>query len=297
MTDPAVLCRTCEQPLDLAIARQGQANHPTCPPLQVSVDVVASELFALIADGLVNSPRSRQREIGPSEAGSPCHRRIGYKMAGTPAVNESGVAWKPAVGTAVHAMFADIVARAEADRAGTDLYGQRWHVEQRVSAGEYGPDGVTLDGNCDLFDAWTGTSIDWKFTTRSQIRSHYRPHGPGDQYRTQAHLYGYGWARAGHPVAHVAVVFLTRDGEYTDRYVWHEPYDEQVALGALDRLSQTAHLLRDLGPDVALPLLPVAESFCSNCPWFARGATDPPRSCPGVSTTKPAPATLAAALT
>lgn len=299
MSDKTTLCPSCEQPILPVITRQGQAIHPSCPPVDRSPDLVASELFAIVADGITNTPRSQQTAIGPSEAGSPCHRRIGYKLAGTPAVNESGVAWKPAVGTAVHSMFADILAGAEARRAGTDAYAQRWHVEERVDAGQYGPDGVTLDGNCDVFDAWCGISFDWKFTSRNMIRSKYRPHGPGDQYRIQAHLYGYGWARKGHPVAHVAVIFMTRDGEFTDRYVWSEPYDEQVAEAALMRLSETAHLLRDLGPEVTLPMLPIAESFCGNCPWHRPGSTDPTKACAGVESKSrtTAPANLAAALT
>lgn len=294
--DPAVLCVACDERIDLALTRSGHALHPGCDPLNRSPDQVATELFGIVADAVTNSPRSLQTRIGPSEAGSPCHRRIGYTLAGTPRVNIAGMAWKPAVGTAVHAMFADIIAAAEVARAGGDPYAQRWHVEERVGAGTYGPDGVTLDGSCDLFDAWTGTSFDWKFTTRNRIREHYRPHGPGDQYRVQAHLYGLGWARRGHPVAHVAVIFMTRDGEYTDRHVWHEPYDEKVALGALRRLDETAYLLHDLGPAITLPMLPMAESYCGNCPWWSRGATDPTRACPGVTSPKSQPVSLAEVL-
>lgn len=59
-------------------------------------------LMAAIRHKIHHHPRSQQKRIGPSEIGNPCDRRIGYKLLGHPE-RERGDAWKPTVGTAVHA--------------------------------------------------------------------------------------------------------------------------------------------------------------------------------------------------
>ena len=269
-------CRACGEPLADA---SGILVHPTCT---VDPDVVVSELFAMVEKAIVGQPRNSQRRIGPSEMGTPCDRRIGYRLAGVDTVNERGVAWKPYVGTSVHEAFATIVARHEMQRfcvVDPDAVTTRYRVEERLSVGEV--NGVEITGSCDLFDEHTGAVWDWKFTTRNMIREKYRPHGPGEQYRAQAHLYGRGWQRAGKDVRSVGVIFLTRDGEFTDRYVWHEPYDEQVAVDALERASAIALALEALGPEFTLPTLPTADAWCNYCPWFKANAPQIERACPG----------------
>lgn len=255
----------------------------------MSADLSASDLFATIADAIAGQPRSQQTTIGPSEIGTPCDRRLGHKLAATPEVNDRGVAWKPYIGTAGHEQLAEVFARAS---IAADA---RYLTEVRVDVGHI--DGTTITGSCDLFDTRHGAVWDWKFATRNQIRENYRPHGPGQQYRTQAHLYGRGLAAAGHDVRTVGVVFLTRDGEFTDRHVWHEPYDEQVAVDALERATSIAVALRELGPGFTLPTLPATAAYCRHCDWYAAGATDLARACPGAEPARPAPATLADALT
>lgn len=267
-------CTTCGEPTDYAERPQ----HAGCPALPVPGDIVASELFDIIGTGIKGQPRNSQRMIGPSEIGVPCDRRLGYRLAGTDPVNRvDDIAWKPFIGTAAHEQFADILARHEAHQVRDT--GQRWHVEERVSVGTVM--GVPVTGTCDVFDAHTGTVADWKFVTRNKIRETYRPHGPGEQYRAQAHLYGRGWQRAGYDVRTVMVVFFTRDGEFSDRHVWHEPYDEQIALAALARLESIAQAIEHLGPDFTLPTLPTADAWCNFCPYFKTASADISRSCPG----------------
>lgn len=279
---PTATCLACREPLTVIDALR---VHPGC---DVDPHQVASELFALIGHAIEHQPRSLQKRIGPSEIGIPCEKRIGHIIARTPEVNTRGVAWKPFVGTAVHEQLATIIARHEIDRYGdgTDpVLSPRWHVEERVGSG-LSLNGVDIDGSCDLFDEHTGLAIDWKITTKNKIRETYRPHGPGPQYRVQAHEYGLGWQRAGYTVRNVMIVFFTRDGEFTDRHVWTEPFDPQVALAAHDRVRRVQTALDALGPEQALPLLGMSESWCAYCPWFKRGATDLARSCPGVPSTR-----------
>jgi len=271
------VCPACDSAVDDAIPLAGLALHPGCQPLDIDPQQAATGLFTIISDAITNQPRSLQTRIGPSELGHPCDRRIGHKLAGTEPVNQRGVPYKPYVGTAIHEQFADIFARHEAhrDTPGT----QRFHVEERVTVGDIL--GEAIAGSTDLFDAWYGIVWDWKFTSTSMIKKQYRPHGPGPQYRKQAHLYGRGWALLGHPVTHVAVVFFTRDGEFHDRYVWSEPYDEQIAIDTLNHVSEIKTGLNTLGPEFLLPILPTADAYCGNCPYFRVGATDLARACPG----------------
>jgi hypothetical protein len=60
------------------------------------------DLMDAIRHKITHHPRSLQKRIGPSEIGNPCDRRIGYKLLGQPE-NPRGDAWKPTIGTAVHA--------------------------------------------------------------------------------------------------------------------------------------------------------------------------------------------------
>lgn len=267
-------CTACKQPLTVASASR---LHPTC---DVSPDILATELFQLIEADIIGQPRSQQTRIGPSELGVPCDRRIGYHLAGVPKVNDRGPAWKPYVGTAVHEQMATLMAKAEVGRWDDEAVDSpRWMVEQRVTVGRIGA--VEITGSCDLFDAHHGAVWDWKFTTRNQIREHYRPHGPGEQYRAQAHLYGRGFASQGYDVRTVGVVFFTRDGEFTDRYVWHEPYDEAIAVAALERATSIQSALEALGRDFTIPTLPTADAHCRFCPWHDPRASQIGRACPG----------------
>jgi len=280
-----VTCLACGEPMTPIT---GIRVHPTC---QTNPDVSASSLFGLIESDIVGQPRTLQTRIGPSEIGVPCDRRLGYKLAGVPEVNARDVAWKPYVGTALHEQIGNLMARHEIARFDDDNDATpRFHVEERVSVGQV--NGVEITGSCDLFDEHTGIVWDWKFTTRNKIRETYRPHGPGEQYRVQAHLYGYGWARQGKDIRHVGVVFMTRDGEFHDRHVWHEPYDQQVALDALQRLEGIAVAIEHLGGEFTIPTLSTASAYCNFCPWHKTNATEIPRSCPGHSKQEAATQTL-----
>jgi len=275
-----VKCPACSQPIDPAVVAAGLGLHPTCEPLDIHPDLVATELFALIADAINGQPRSMQTRIGPSEMGTPCDRRIGYKMAGTPETNsQGGVPWKPAVGTAVHSMIAEFIAAHEVARFSSEDVTPRWHVEERVTVGSI--NGVAIGGSCDLYDAHTGLVIDWKTTSWNQIREKYRPDGPGEQYEVQAMLYGLGWENAGYPVRNVMLVFLVRDGAFDQRYVWSAPYDRERALAAIARVTGIQNALDGLGPDVALPLLATGDAYCRWCPYYSARAANDSRSCAG----------------
>ena len=237
-----------------------------------SASASAMELIAIIKEGIFTQPRNTQRMIGPSEIGVECDRRLGYKWAGTAESNPQSVAWKPYVGTALHAQFAEIFESTEQLR-------QRYLVENKVTVGTVAKQDIT--GTCDLFDIASGTVWDWKFTTKNKIVRDYRSKGPGEQYRIQAHLYGKGYVNAGFDVHNVGVFFFTRDGDFTDRYDWSEPFDISIADAALARMDGIATSIDSLGDDFVLPQLATAKAFCNFCPYFKRDSTDFSQACNG----------------
>lgn len=241
--------------------------------LHTGGELLPAEVLDVIADALANSPRSRQAAIGPSELGTPCVRRLAYRLAAVPKVNDSRVAWKPAVGTAVHAFVEDIFIAANAGNPRA-----RWLVETRVDVGQVA--GATITGSADLYDLVTGTVIDLKVVGTASLRAKRAANHPGDQYRAQLHLYGRGFARRGLPVTSVAILAVPQNGELTERWWWTEPYDEQVALATLARADSAAALVT-AGGAAAAAALPTADAWCSYCPWHLPAATDHTEACPG----------------
>lgn len=247
------------------------------------------ELTAVIATAITQHPRSLQQQIGPSEIGTPCARRLGHKLAGTPAAREQSPAWRPTVGVATHEWLADTF-RADNARYTPD---ERWLVETSVWVGDV--DGVMITGSADLYDARMQWVIDWKIVGPGSLKKYRaavnRGDCPSEQYRTQLHLYGRGFTQlgAGLPVDRVAIVFLPSAGELTDAVVWDERYDEQVALDALARADGIAAGLRLVGPDAILPQLATSDAHCAHCPWMKPGATDLARECPGDAALYPKP--------
>lgn len=245
--------------------------------MSTPVDALVAELDALIEHAIANAPRTLQEEMGPSELGMPCDRKIGYKLLRWPQVNTGQpLAWKAFIGTAVHSALQVILATANYTLPNWKVDGvDRYLVEEKVTVGHV--NGDDIDGSCDLY--LDGLVLDWKIPGDEQLRK-YKKEGPGEQYRKQAHLYGYGWAQRGYPVHHVAVYFLPRNQQWRQRYVWHEPYDPQVALDAVAKVDGIAKLTAALGP-AALPLLKTGDAFCRSCPWLRPGSTDLAGGCAG----------------
>lgn len=219
-----------------------------------------------IEEDIVNQPRSQQARIGPSELGIPCDRCLAHKLAGTPERVTAHRQWLPYVGTAMHAQLADaFMERNQATGAN-----MRWLVETTVSVGDI--DGVDITGHADLFDLATGTVVDWKLVGKTTLDNALKPNpktglanGPTPQYRVQAHLYGRGFTRRGLTVNRVAIYYLPRNGlSLRDGWYWSEPYDERIAIGALDRANRIAKAIKAVGALALIPNLPTAPR-CMSC--------------------------------
>ncbi|MFI8593756.1 hypothetical protein ACIGCK_04910 [Microbacterium sp. NPDC078428] len=217
--------------------------------------------LGVIKDGITRHPRSLQKRIGPSEIGRPCDRWILHKLNGD-GEPDRGPAWKPAIGTAVH----DQLERwfDAANRGGGDVDHTEWITEWEVTVGTIG--GQPIAGHSDLFHVPTGTVIDHKIVGPKQLAK-YRLHGPSEQYRVQAHLYGKGFTDDGGwgPARAVAIAFLPRDGELSQAVFWSEPYDPHLAAAAMVRANRLHTMLTVVGIDAAL----AASALCDDqwCTW------------------------------
>lgn len=217
--------------------------------------------LGVIRDSITRHPRSLQKRIGPSEIGKPCDRWILHKLNGD-GEPDRGPAWKPAIGTAVH----DQLERwfDEANRGGGEVDKTEWITEWQVTVGTIG--GTSITGHSDLFHVPTGTVIDHKIVGPKQLTK-YRIHGPSDQYRVQAHLYGKGFTDDGGwgPCRTVAIAFLPRDGELQNAVFWSEPYNPHLAGEAMLRANRLNLMLQVVGIDAALQ----AASLCDDqwCTW------------------------------
>ncbi|GAB2457760.1 hypothetical protein GCM10007967_09990 [Xylanimonas ulmi] len=216
-------------------------DYSDLPPRTVAFDGTSPEqaiaqVRGVIEYAAINSPRSLQKRIGPSEIGNPCDHCLAAKLAGW-AETEDGIAWLPFVGTAVHAELERIVNAYETSRNAMHTTGRRWLCEQRVTVGQIG--GVDITGSTDLFDVAAGMPVDHKIVGPTKIKK-VKSHGPGPTYRVQAHAYGRGWVAAGYEVRHVAIWFLPRNDMrgFDGGLLWHEPYQEQIAVDALARANR-----------------------------------------------------------
>lgn len=240
--------------------------------------ITAGDLCKVITQHARVAERSIQVEIGPSEVGNDCERRVALALLGSRRPNISRDEWTATVGTACHT-WVEKAFRWHNDQLLAAGKPPRWLVETEVTIRP------GLFGHCDLYDMWTNTVIDHKFPGVTAIRKYKRQNYPSQQYEWQAHLYGKGWANAGLPVKNVALVMYPRSGLLRDTWMWQVPYDEAIAEKALKRV------------DDLLVSMNIAESFdkleelmllmrrdtehCDWCPYFQRTNEDPTNGCKG----------------
>ncbi len=267
-------CLSCKQPMDPALAPE--VTHPTCAPtsffdpLDEGVNLFDLELKQALLEMILHAaredPRSKQTQIGPSEMGDPCDRKMAYRLAGVPETNVGFDPWPSTVGTAIHAWLREAVELWSATK-GTE----NWVTEQEIQFPEFG--GI---GHGDLYRD-NGTVIDWK-TASKDVMKKVAKDGPPQKYITQIQLYGFGYVKTGRPVNRVALAFVPRAGWVKDMYVWSMPYDESVATKAMERLfsvAQTAMGLDVLNqPHRWEQLDPTPSDECGMCPWFNPLRTD-----------------------
>jgi hypothetical protein len=254
------------------------------PPLEGPAGALSVDVIDTVKLAAAGAPRSQQRAPGPSELGTPCVRRLAYKITDhDPKPNSDTDPWAAVIGTSVHAWMAGTY-ETENRRLGYEPWSpdRRYLIEQRIHLpGE-------IKGSCDLYDRDTCTVIDWKVTGLDPLKK-YRLNGPGQQYRSQIHLYGLGMQLAGEHPQQVAICFLPRGGRIDGLHVWSEPYDPLVAVAALKRYQAVRDFHITLDPEAnpeRWALLPTADAHCTYCPFYLPGSTDLAAGCPGHNPSK-----------
>lgn len=227
---------------------------------------VGRQLTGAVRSFSANRPRSLQRRIGPSEVGSPCTRRLGYKLAGVEPVNTTGGdPWASFVGTATH---------GELEQVFKPMTG--WATEVRITV----DDELELAGSCDLIRLTDGvTVIDHKVVGATTMKAA-RTKGPADYYKTQIALYGLGLVRAGVPVEWTAIAYWPRSGMLKDLYVWLTRWDQDAADRALERYALLRQIVAAGGRSV-LPQLDAAAHYCDSCDFYRPGSEDLTVACGG----------------
>ena len=260
----------------LHVFQQPPADGTVRPPTEGIAGEVATMVIADVKHAAASAPRSQQNAPGPSELGTPCIRRLAYRILDAirplDKPNMDTDPWAATIGTATHAWMATTY-----NQRNVDLGRDRYLIEQRVSLP------YDIKGSCDLYDRDNGRVIDWKVTSLENIRK-YRKNGPGDAYRAQSHLYALGLQLAGEKPSDVVVVFLPRGGRIDGLYVWTEPYNPSLAVKTLQRYHRTWLAIAELDPE-AFPdrwsLFATADAYCNFCPMFLRDSRDLSSGCPG----------------
>jgi hypothetical protein len=237
-------------------------------PEQALKDTITNVIRAKSA----NSPRSKVVNIGPSEIGDPCLRKLAYKMVQVAKVNDYSDPWPSISGTAIHTWLAEAFEAANGDAD--------WLVEHRVEARP------GLAGTLDLFDRKTGTIIDHKCVGATSMKTR-KADGPTEQQIIQLNVYGYGLEQQGYEVNKIALAFYPLGGMLTGLYTWVGEYNKDVAIEAMLRLDSTVELLAMLDPEEhpeRWELVPASTSrLCTYCPWFVPGSDNLAIGCPGGS--------------
>jgi hypothetical protein len=277
----------------------GLSTGPSTPPSTIT------ELRQVLIDFEANRPRSMQKELGPSELGTPCQQQIARKLAGAPRRPITEPTWAPFQGTAVHASMEDVVAFWNG-QLGRD----RWLAEDRlvvvgaVPDVEGNPYLPSVEGNGDAFDTDHHMVVDWKHvgtTALKSLRAAKRAGKPprdqvSQEYRVQAHLYGMGHANKGRRVEHVRLVLLARSWQYDDSDEWTEAYNPAIAQWAVERYYDVVGRVLELDlehhPDQIIHVPHAATNeACHWCPFHRPGQPSNFSGCRGYEPNADRPAT------
>jgi len=200
-------------------------------------------LLTVLHQDDASKSRSLQTQIGPSEIGG-CRRKVWYKLNEQPQTNFNLKKLAAIMGTAIHNKIEEAILKI-------DPNSEQYLVESEV---EY--DG--LKAHIDLFVPETGDVIDWK-TVKVKNLGYF----PSTQQRWQVQVYGYLIEKSGKgKVNRVHLVAIARDGDEDDVKVHSEPYDESIALTALNWLKLVREATEAPAPEKD-------ESFCKHyCEYY-----------------------------
>lgn len=260
------LCLKCGKRMDNILDLAGMTHHPTCDPvdpLEVMAENLRQDFVDIIRWTDRQSARSMQKTIGPSELGDPCDRKVAYRLAGVPEVNDWMDPLPAIVGTAIHTWMESAVSNFQKIH-----HMDRWQTELTVH-----PD-PNVVGHADVYDRELEAVIDYKTVSPSKLKD-WKAHGPSEAHKDQVNLYARGFINAGLPVQFVCLVAIPRSGWLSDIRVWMDRAEPDRAQRALDRMYAIADTLIAQGDQFDFGSIPAAPSRgCSYCPWYRGGMGD-----------------------
>lgn len=207
---------------------------------------------------------------GWSSIGTPCDRKLAYKLAYGTDPGED--AWRAFVGTAIHAAADDAYSHDPHTGMG------RWLTRIRVDR--------YARGEVDAYDRIAARVLDWKFPGITTVRRLYKGH-VDLAYQVQLDGYGLELEHLGFPVHTVALLAVPPNGELADAAWYERPWDPHRAKAALDRRdSLNMALATTDDPRALVAGLPITEDHCGYCPVKKAGL------CEGAKTADPPAAPL-----
>lgn len=260
----------------LAVLKAQQAEHTptmpaTTPPtagewMGTEPATVLPGIRDQIIDMIANQPRSLQTEIGPSEMGTTCLHCLTRRLQGRATQPVRAAEWLPFIGTAVHAQFE----RMYKDRDG-------YEAELKVPVTNLNAE-RPITGSIDLWEWEHRASIDWKIVGNSTLDD-VRRHGPSQQYKIQASLYGIGMdnmqERRGDSrrTQRSCIYYLPRNATSIDAGIMYETtFDPMPGRWAISRarliISLISLIACEYGADVAdqwADALPRDPAHCFHC--------------------------------
>ena len=212
-----------------------------------------------IVDMVTHQPRSLQREIGPSELGTQCLHCLARKLTGHATEEIRDVAWLPFIGTSVHAQFEHMFGALDG-----------YETEKTVLVGNL-TDARPITGSIDLWDEKNAATCDWKIVGDNTLAD-VRRHGPSQQYRIQASLYGIGMSHTT-PVQTSCIYYLPRNQPSLDAgWIYETPFDPRPGQWALARarliLTLYDSIRVEYGPSIAeqwVNAFPRNTEHCFHC--------------------------------
>lgn len=222
---------------------------------------VATMLIKQVKHYSAWSPRSQQTMIGASEIGTPCSRRLAYKLLNVEAVNTDMDSWPAIVGTSVHTYL------EKAFKKNPD-----YMTEVKVVLEPW------TKGTADLVHLPSKTVIDHKVVGVTALKK-YKSEGMSQQYRVQLNMYALGLRLQDIEIENVAIMFWSRSGMMRDAFSITEPYNENLVDEMLERFD-AIKAMTELGTS-ALPLIPTTPNNCVYCPNFFPLSNDLTGSCNG----------------
>lgn len=229
------------------------------------------------------APRTQQVNLGPSELGDPCDAKLVRRLLHlTPGNHGGNDGWAATVGTAGHAWLADALEAYDSGRG-------RFLVEHKITIPSELGDEWEVRGTLDLFDRLKKAVIDHKFQGEAALDRLRETGEPGEKYRIQLHIYGYGLQLQGEDVQTVALIAWPRtEGSLKKLFVWTEPFNADLAREALARRDTLLARVLQVGSDEGkitdlLKSTDIApSSLCGYCPFYRPYAMNVLDGCRGL---------------